>query len=601
MHKQLAVPLESAELLPATSRSIRGYSSAEAQPGYGHLPRLFGEGAARLLPPLIFRVLVAAALSCMATPAQAAGKDAAAQKRIDEALNVHYAASKFNKAEQVLRAAIQTCGAKACSKEVLGKIHVAVGVVRGKAQRNPSGARKAFEQAKKLDPDANLDPKLVSPPVDQALVVEFYKIMGRAVPAEYARGMGPVGKLLCLPAPDYEIQTAQPIAVVCDPPEGAVRAELYYRFGAEPEYTSVLMSVHDGTFRANVPCESLSKPGELELYIIAQDFNQEKVDSFGSAAKPARYKIVNSTSAPIPRYPGEEPPKRCTELLSVRGAFGETCSATQSCKVGLYCRENKCDRAPACETDSDCASARCSNGYCAMESGQAEDSAQLNQWMIGVYGGLDLWFASSAKSVCGERSQRDGDFFCYNHGQDEIRDDSSASTNRLPMTDSDAGGNTAAGFRRATLRVMLSVDRVLTDHLSLGGRLGWAFLGGPRSLEFSADGSPRQTGRFLPIHAEARATLWLFSLANPGLHPSLHLSAGLAEVDASTPINARLVGNPRKLDAWRRMGPLFVGGGAGVLYRFNAKHGVRLDLNAMYLLPATGLVLEPTLGGVIGF
>lgn len=568
-----------------------------------HSPRLgAAEGIAVELPAaVLIRMLVAVALLCWATPAQAAAKDAAALKRVDEALNVHYAAGKFTKAEQVLRAALQTCGAKACSDEVLGKIHVAVGVVRGKAQRGLSGVRKAFEQAKKVDPDAKLDPKLVSPPVEQAIVVEFYKIMGRSVPPEYARGMGPVGKLLCVPAPDYEIQTAQPIAVVCDPPEGAVRAELYYRFGAEPEYTSVLMSVQDGTFRANVPCEALTKPGELEIYIVAQDFNQEKVDTFGSSAKPAQYKIVNSTNAPIPRYPGEEPPKRCTELLTMRGAFGESCDATRACKRGLYCRESTCDKAPSCETDSDCASARCSNGYCVMESNQDAGKAKHNQWMIGLQGGLDLWLASSSRSVCGERSQRDGDFFCYNRGEDTIQNDSSATTNRLPMTDSNAGGNTAAGFRLATVRVMLSVDRVLSEHFSFGGRLGWAFLGGPRALEFSDDGTAKQAGRFIPIHAEARGTLWLQSLAQPGFHPSLHLSAGLAEVDASTPINARLVGNARKLDAWRRMGPLFVGGGAGVLYGFTARYGVRFDLNAMFLLPATGLVLEPTLGGVIGF
>lgn len=567
-----------------------------------HRPRpgSLGGVAAEFLAKLL-RIVLSAALLCVAKPAQAATKDAAALKRIDEALNVHYVAGKLNKAEQALKAALQTCGAKACSKEVVGKIHVAVGVVRGKAQRGMSGARKAFEQAKQADPDASLDPKLVSPPVEQAVVVEFYKIMGRGVPVEYARGTGPVGKLLCVPAPNYEIQTAQPIAVVCDPPEGAVRAELYYRFGAEPAYTSILMSVQDGTFRANVPCEALTKPGELELYIVAQDFNQEKVDTFGSSAKPAQFKIVNSTSAPVPRYPGQEPPKRCSELLATGGAKGESCSATRACKSGLYCRENICDKAPSCETDSDCASGRCSNGYCAMESSEAAGKAKHNQWMIGVQGGLDLWLASASKSVCGDRSQRDGDFFCYNRGEDTIETGATANTNRLPMTDANASGNTAAGFRLATVRVTLSVDRVLTEHLSLGGRLGWAFLGGPRALEFGADGSPRQAGRFLPIHAEARATYWLFSLAEPGFHPSLHLSAGLAEVDASTPINARLVGNPRKLDAWRRMGPVFVGGGMGLLYGFNARYGVRFDLNAMFLLPATGLVLEPTLGGVIGF
>lgn len=547
-------------------------------------------------------ILGSTAFLVVVSPGLAATKkDAAAQKKIDEALNVDYASGKFDKAERTLRAAMQICTPKACSNEMLGKIHVAEGIVRGKAQRNLGGARKAFEQAKKADPEAKLDPKLVSPPVAQDVVVEFYKVMGRDVPAEYARGTGPVGHLQCVPAPDYEIQTAQPIAVVCDPLEGAVRAELYYRAAGETEYTSLLMSVQDGTFRANIPCEPLTKPGELDVYVVAQDFNQEKIDTFGSSAAPAHYKIVNSTSSPPPTYPGQAAPKRCTELLNAGATLGQSCSAAQRCKHGLYCEEGTCHKAPACETDSECESAHCSNGYCDVEPAESDSSPKMKRWMVGVEGGLDLWMAPSSRGVCGVNSQRDGDFFCYNRGESRIYNDTSEKTNRLPMTDTNASGNTVAGLRMATIRVKLSVDRVLSEHWSVGGRLGWALLGGPRAIGFDSADHPSKKGAFIPAHAEARATLWLFSLAKTGLHPSIHVSAGMAQVDANTPINAKLVGNTRKLDAWHRMGPVFAGGGLGLLYDVNAWFAARFDLNAMFMLPETGLVLEPTLGGVLRF
>jgi hypothetical protein len=150
------------------------------------------------------------------------------------------------------------------------------------------------------------------------------------------------------------------------------------------------------------------------------------------------------------------------------------------------------------------------------------------------------------------------------------------------------------------MRVMLSGDYVLKSYLSVGGRLGWAFGGGPQGIKF-VNGKADYGKKFIPIHVEARGTLWLRSLGKVGIHPYLHLTLGVAQVDAKIPINAKLNGATRQLDAWRKMGTTFVGGGGGVLYNFNKTFGVQLNLNAMYMLPSSGIILEPSLGGVVGF
>jgi len=548
------------------------------------------------------RIAIAAVLVATSLPVLAAAtKDPQATNKIDEALNTHYRAGNYDKAERTLQSAIDTCATKLCSKEVLGKLHVAMGVVRGKASKDLSGARKAFERARKADPNTTLEPKLVSPPVARPVVVEFYKVMERDIPRSVAKGLGPLGNLHCVPDSDYEIQTAQPIAVVCDPLDGAVRAELSYRMAGESKYTALLMSVEDGTFRANIPCDSLAKPGTLEVYIVAKDVNQEKIDSFGNSVAPAHYTIVNSTKSPVPTYPGQDAPKRCSELLTGVGALGESCAATQPCKHGLYCAEGACEKTPSCESDSDCTSQRCNDGHCAMEETDSNRDTKPSRWMVGLHGAPDFWIAGKWRGVCSEASQRAGDFYCYNRGETRLHNDTSAMTNRLPMTDANATGAIDPGLSLATIRVMASLDYVLTEHVSVGTRLGWAFLGGPQTIAFTSAGIPSRKRHFIPVHAEARGTYWLRSLGKLGLLPYVHVSAGLAEVDVNMPINAKLNLATRKLDAWHKMGPAFAGGGFGLLYKVAPRYGVQLNVNAMVMLPNMGFVFEPSLGGVVAF
>ncbi|HMA95669.1 MAG TPA: EB domain-containing protein [Polyangiaceae bacterium] len=557
-----------------------------------------------------------------ARAAFAAPRDAATLKKIDEALNVHYLAASYDKAEATLQKAIKACGAKFCSPEVLGKAYVAIGVVRGNGKQDIAGARAAFESARGADPKATLDAALVTP----AVLKEFYKVMGREMPADVAKGAGsgdddkskktrlaPAGNLRCSPASGYEVLTAQPIAVLCEPLEGVVRAELYYRSEDETKYTAILMSVQDGTLRATIPCDRLTKPGKLKVYILAQDFNKETIDTFGTLKSPAHFRIVKETKEATPSFPGEDPPPRCSELLNASGGLGQSCTADSRCRKGFYCSEGVCAVAPKCETLEDCVSNRqCLEGVCQMEESYAEPppepETEPNRFMFGLHFGADLWLAPKVNQVCGQQQILSGNFNCYNAGEDKIYVSRTDGLNTaVKMVDDGGGGNVASGIRLATVRLMASGEYVFTPHLSVGGRIGWAFGEGPPTIHFN-NGKPVQRPRwYAPIHIEARGTYWLRSLGKKGIHPYVHLGLGVAEVDAKVPINGKYSPPPssvqqtRKLDAWRKMGMMFVTGGLGGLYTFDRHHGLQLNINVMYLFPAKGTVIEPSLGYVFGF
>jgi hypothetical protein len=53
-------------------------------------------------------------------------------------------------------------------------------------------------------------------------------------------------------------------------------------------------------------------------------------------------------------------------------------------------------------------------------------------------------------------------------------------------------------------------------------------------------------------------------------------------------------------DAWKKLGTGFITAGGGAVWAFTPKMGAQLNLNAMMMLGASGLVLEPSLGLVYG-
>src|SRR5262245_31173933 len=120
--------------------------------------------AHRKKPILRIVSLLWAALFCfVALPARAQfTRDAAANKKIDEAINQHYVATDFEKAEGVLLGTINACADK-CSPQVYGKAWMYVGIVRGSGRNNQAGAKEAFQKAVAADPNVKLDMVLATP------------------------------------------------------------------------------------------------------------------------------------------------------------------------------------------------------------------------------------------------------------------------------------------------------------------------------------------------------------------------------------------------------------------------------------------------------
>jgi hypothetical protein len=155
------------------------------------------------------------------------------------------------------------------------------------------------------------------------------------------------------------------------------------------------------------------------------------------------------------------------------------------------------------------------------------------------------------------------------------------------------------GIRLGTKRVLIGYDRAVGDNVTVGGRAGFAFGGGPT----------RPGGRgFDPIHLEGRATYWFGHdpLARSGLRFSATAAVGYAEVDAAVPADvyasaaAYQAGQSQTFDAWRKTGNLFGALGLGAMFAFTADSGLELEVKGMAMLPTTGTALAAQIGYVVG-
>ncbi len=199
------------------------------------------------------------------------------------------------------------------------------------------------------------------------------------------------------------------------------------------------------------------------------------------------------------------------------------------------------------------------------------------------------WIGGS--DVCTEKSQLSLDWACFRpsgtqyHGTpvDGVKD------------------NVGAGFALATARILLGADVTPLAGLTTGVRLGYAFRGGPR---------PDGGDSFLPVHAELRAAWWPLGPAwQVGkLQPYLLVSGGLAEIDAHASVTVQedrtvlpppeQLDNPdsQTLDAYKKLGRGFAGGGLGAYYGFDEVGGVFVDARALFMFPSSGNAAELELG-----
>ncbi|HKO48450.1 MAG TPA: hypothetical protein VJV79_12035 [Polyangiaceae bacterium] len=572
-------------------------------------------------------------------------RDNAASKKIDEAINEHYLATDFDKAEAVLTGTVSACADK-CSPPVIGKAWMYVGIVRGSGKNDQAGAKEAFQKAFAADPNTKLDVQLATPETQKTFNdlggVGVGAAAAVAAPAAANEDAGDKGGLKC--TPDVrEVQTLRPIPLECTSDEEVASMEIRYKsFGSE-EWKTVKMKKNGDAFRGEVPCEATNVSGVLKLYVRAKDAAGESVDSFGSKAQPVDFVANEDSHATPPSYPGEPAPARCMATGECPPDFpgcgagvkhgnkdwGQACESSTDCKEGLQCGgDGTCEAAPSCETNADCDSGVCSDNKCSVEGGGAPPGKFKKNW-LGLHFAQDIAIIGGS-DVCSAASRSDNGYACYAEG----------TTDQPYNGDPFPGAGISTGTVLATRRLMLSFDRAFSPNITLGGRIGIAFGGGPPAGKGPDDqGRPRDPvtraplpatdgTKFLPFHAELRLTYWFGKgpLAKKGFRPYAHVGGGLAQVDGKVKVtladcpydlpdaqydlcvagdtsvaNAdNNVTQTYKVDAWRKMGQGFITAGGGVMYAFTDRLGAQLNLNLMYMLPSTGVVIQPSIGVVYG-
>jgi hypothetical protein len=294
------------------------------------------------------------------------------------------------------------------------------------------------------------------------------------------------------------------------------------------------------------------------------------------------------SSDDAPPIPRPEPPRK----------------APAKSKAGTeHTERKKKDEGSACFTSSDCASNSCRNGWCASSTSddartycetdsQCTDGrvckagncqANVKRNWIGIVAQADIVVLPAARDVCLNGtvySCLQGDGTYYEPGQ----------TVTVPGVKDEVKAGPALG----TTRILLSYDRLLGQNFMLGGRLGYAFGGGPPS---------RSGASLLPVHVEARASVWFGSepFARTGLRTYLVASVGVAQVDASAAVDVVENMQTGTLSAWKRSGSFFAGGGLGLFYALHRNTGFYFEVRGQRMFPDAGTVIPLQLGYAVGF
>ncbi len=503
----------------------------------------------------LFRILFALLVVLVTIPAVAAPRDKAATKKIDEAINQHYFATAFDKAEAILLGTIKACEDK-CSPEVLGRAWMYVGIVRGSGKADMQGAKEAFLNAVALDPKIKLDDAIANDPTK----VAWGEIAGTTpTPPDKPTGTDPpdggeerpdaAGDMECS-LEVREVQTRRAIPIECMSEEDPRKAELRYKaFGSEKWEKLKMRKSGDG-FRATIPCEATMLSGELKFYVRASD-SDGVVDQFGKKSEPIVVKIVGKTDNDPPAYPDKDEPDRCEETVTcppdfpgcgaggaaeptrpTRGGsgWGSTCEEDIECEAGLACRAGSCEEGQSCDADPECTDGLCIEGTCARGvaegGGGGGPTGPYKKFWVGVHGAQDLAFLSGDQ-VCSNESLEGGEWACFHKGNDPRAEFAGQEYALAPAPQ--FGGGLNGGSRIGTTRILLSFDYAALDNLTVGLRAGYALGGNPSD--------------FLPVHAEVRGAFWPLGSPRKGFKPYLHFGGGLAQVDASIEVTVRDCGS----------------------------------------------------------
>lgn len=220
------------------------------------------------------------------------------------------------------------------------------------------------------------------------------------------------------------------------------------------------------------------------------------------------------------------------------------------------------------------------------EEKEEGSTGPFKHWVSGALQ-LDMMLHKETKDAC----TSSGAYFCYDssgqrygfRGEPELR--------------ADKGNKVDGGLAMATMRIMVGYDYHLLPSLTVGGRLGFAFLGGPVDDVSDKEG-------FFPLHLELRAQrLFGKSAYQPrAFTPYVGLSTGVAQVDSSVAVEVYQVDNPvlYELEGYKKSGKGFVGLSGGTYYLFDSKMAPFAELVFMQMLPVSAQVFALRIGAAYG-
>jgi hypothetical protein len=575
------------------------------------------------------------------TPSQAAPKDKAAEKLYEQAMDEDYLNTDFDAAIDKLDKAAKTCGAKGCSKEVLGRVYVALGVVYGGGKNDMGQAKASFAKAFGIDPNAK--------PLEDFMTSELKKVFEDAKKAGPAPTPEPAGDdddddegggdFAWTPPKEGAVNT--PLAIFIKVPDdiAASKVTLHYKpFGAGKWLSENLKRIKDG-WGGIIPCKQLSTTGELELRILISDETGDLLGSAGTRRKPHSVQIKNKITGAQPALPGQRPPQKCATAADCppdfpgcgpgegdddddgggRGdkGWGSTCEETKECRKGLICLNGSCEPGEGDDDDDD-------------DDGGSDGEAK-NYFFLG--GGPDLMVIDSADDVCGVVDGEDGGFqqdldnyFCFDGDGEFLGKPLEGKFNQV-----EGGLGVNSGV------IYIGYNRVIWEGLEAGIRIGARFPGSPgigdaqdrydECVELNGEDACREPAAsdFFPLHAELRIG-WLF-LREGLVRPFAFVGGGFAQVNAGVavavcdtvasdgspvaaadhddscdnevgPGGAQISAEKRDIEAFQITGLNFIGFGGGTILSFHDNFGMFVEVKAMFMVPTFGVVIAPSIGPV---
>lgn len=507
-------------------------------------------------------LLTLALLASWASVAAAAPKDAEAEDLAKKAIYTDYLGTKFADAEKKLKQAIALCEpAAACSAKVRARLFCDLGIVYVGGMSRVDDGKAQFAEALKHDPAVTPDADLVSPEIEAAFA-EVKRGPGKApapaprpAPTPAQQAPAGAGDLVHVPPPEQATLTPLPLYAELPAGQTAARIQLSYKpFGAT-EWKALEMKPAGKGFGVEVPCVEIgSAQGELSYYIQAFDATQNLVSWSGARGTPNKVVIRVSLQGEAPHLPGQPPPARCPD--------------TGDCPPDFPGCHGAKEPTPRCDPASpDCA--------------PEKPPAKKNWLSLAIQ--QDFLALSGSTSTCAGGTGYD----CF-----------SGSTYYADVPYAMSGDQVRGGLTPATTRILAGYDRALGS-FTLGARVGYAFRGGPTTPGLRA---------FFPAHIELRAAYWFGSdpFARTGVRPYLVVAGGVAQVDGSVDVtiykNAQdyAADTRTHLDAWRKAGLGFVGGGAGMLLAVTPRMGPFVEAKFAGLLGLGGASLNLQLGYAFG-